>query len=316
LIEAKELSKSYSGRDAVRGVSFEIRPGEIVGLLGPNGAGKTTIMKVLTCYHFPTSGQARIDGFDVTERPLEVKRRVGYLPENAPLYSDLSVAEYLSFVADARALEGARRTERLEYVVGKCGLESVLYKTIDTLSKGFRQRVGLAQAIVHDPDILILDEPTTGLDPNQIIEIRALIKELGKEKTVILSTHILQEVEAVCDRVLILSDGLIAAQGTTREIGAMLSGNAKARFVALIKGAKAKDAESRAARIGKLAALESATQEGADVRLTLSLDSAEGDGSSVFAWAVAEGLTLSSLEPQRLSLEDIFVKLTTEGEGK
>jgi len=205
MIEASNLGKRYGTLEAVRGVSFSINPGEVVGLLGPNGAGKTTIMKILTCYMFPSSGSATVNGWDIFERPLEIKKLVGYLPENAPLYTDLNVLEYLSFMAESRSLKGNAKTERIEWAVEECGLKSVVYRSIDTISKGFRQRTGLAQAILHDPEILVLDEPTTGLDPNQIIEIRELIKRLGKEKTVILSTHILQEVEATCGRVLILN---------------------------------------------------------------------------------------------------------------
>ena len=182
MIEASNLGKRYGTLEAVRGVSFSINPGEVVGLLGPNGAGKTTIMKILTCYMFPSSGSATVNGWDIFERPLEIKKLVGYLPENAPLYTDLNVLEYLSFMAESRSLKGNAKTERIEWAVEECGLKSVVYRSIDTISKGFRQRTGLAQAILHDPEILVLDEPTTGLDPNQIIEIRELIKRLGKGK--------------------------------------------------------------------------------------------------------------------------------------
>ena len=224
MIEVTNLSKRYGSLEAVKGVSFGIPKGEVVGLLGPNGAGKTTIMKVLTTYMYPSGGTATVNGFDIFEQPLEIRKSVGYLPENAPLYTDLNVKEYLDFVADARSLRGERKKERIEWVIEECGLQSVLYRNIDKLSKGYRQRTGLAQAILHDPEILILDEPTTGLDPNQILEIRELIRRHGQKKTVILSTHILQEVEATCSRVLILNEGQIAAQGTVQEIQRGLQG--------------------------------------------------------------------------------------------
>lgn len=224
MIEVHQLSKRYGTVQAVRDVSFQVGTGQVIGLLGPNGAGKTTIMKILTGYHYPTSGSALIDGLSVEEYPEEVKKRIGYLPENAPSYGDLSPLEYLSFVAEARAIPKDKRASRINQVMDQCSLQEVKNKPIETLSKGFRQRLGLAQAIIHDPAILILDEPTTGLDPNQILEIRALIRELGKSKTVILSTHILQEVEAVCSQVIIIHQGRIAAQGTSAEIGRTLKG--------------------------------------------------------------------------------------------
>src|SRR5271157_1530906 len=218
MIEAVSLAKRYGAFEAVKGVSFRVEKGQVIGLLGPNGAGKTSIMRILTCYHFPTDGTARVDGHDVLTHPHLVRQAVGYLPENAPLYDDMKVREYLSFIADVRGLSGARRSERMDLVVDACGLSEVFSREIRRLSKGYRQRVGLAQAILHDPAVLVMDEPTSGLDPNQIVEIRALIRDLGREKTVILSTHILQEVEALCRRVLIMNAGKLIAQGTLEEI--------------------------------------------------------------------------------------------------
>jgi ABC-2 type transport system ATP-binding protein len=222
MIEAENLIKRYGRFEAVKGVSFRIDQGQVVGLLGPNGAGKTSIMRILTCYHFPTEGTARVDSHDVVSQPYRVRRAVGYLPENAPLYDDMKVREYLGFVADARGLTGARRRERTEMVVATCGLSPVFGREIRRLSKGYRQRVGLAQAILHDPPVLVLDEPTSGLDPNQIVEIRTLIRNLGERKTVVLSTHILQEVEALCRSVLIMNAGKLVAQGTPDEIARRL----------------------------------------------------------------------------------------------
>ena len=312
MIEAVALTKRYGAVEAVRGASFRVDQGEIVGLLGPNGAGKTTIMKILTGYHYPTAGTVTVNGVDVTEDPVAVKRALGYLPENAPLYGDLTVREYLDFVADARSLTGAGRPEAVERTLEVCGLASQVDRPIDELSKGFRQRVGLAQAIIHDPAILILDEPTTGLDPNQIQEIRHLIRDLGSNKTVILSTHILQEVEAVCDRVLILHEGRIAASGTTEEIGRELKGDVMygIRLVGPAPGAAARQA---LAGLGKV--LPGGTENGETRDFRLS--AAEGvQGEEIYRWAVEHGLVLRELVRERYRLEDIFSTLTTRTPGE
>jgi ABC-2 type transport system ATP-binding protein len=318
VIEAIELRKSYGRTEAVRGVSFGVERGQVVGLLGPNGAGKTTIMKILTGYHCPSDGRALVDGTDVTEDPVAVKRRIGYLPESAPLYPEQSPAEYLDFVAEARGISGPARKTAIDAAVAACSLAPVFHRPVEELSKGYRQRLGLAQAILHDPDILILDEPTTGLDPNQILEIRALIRQLGEKKTVILSTHILQEVEAVCSRVLILNEGLIAAQGTTAEIGVALKG--EDRVSLRLKGRKARleqrDLEAALARLPVFGDLRSLVAgEGGSYSVDLSLTTqAVGTetGELVFEWAVSEGFALLELVPRKLSLEEIFVKLTTD----
>jgi ABC-2 type transport system ATP-binding protein len=225
-VEVRDLHKYYGDFHALRGVGFEIRRGEIVGLLGPNGAGKSTTMKILTCYMAATGGQARVAGRDVAEDSLGVRSRVGYLPENVPLYDLMLVAEYIEHMAELRGVPKARRDERVAWVIRACGLGPVAGKRIDELSKGYRQRVGLAQAIVHEPEVLILDEPTSGLDPNQIVEIRELIREIGREKTVLLSTHVLQEIEALCDRILVISDGRLVADGT---VAALLAQNPSCR---------------------------------------------------------------------------------------
>lgn len=203
---------------ALGGVSFQANPGEILGLLGPNGAGKTTAMRILTTYLYPSSGTAKIDGFDILENPLEVRKRTGYLPETVPLYADMTVEEYLNFVGKARELKSPQLEERLEWVKKACNLRPVWKHLLSELSKGYGQRVGLAQALIHDPKVLILDEPTSGLDPLQIIEIRTLIKNLAKEKTVIFSTHILQEVEVLADRIVIINEGKLVAYGTRIEL--------------------------------------------------------------------------------------------------
>jgi ABC-2 type transport system ATP-binding protein len=312
VIDVRGLSRSYGPVQAVREVSFTVGAGEVVGLLGPNGAGKTTIMKVLTCFLFPTRGTALVNGHDVFEAPRAVKESVGYLPESAPLYTDLTVREYLSFIADARRLAGARRQERMEWVIDECGLSTVVNRGIDELSRGFRQRTGLAQAMLHDPRILILDEPTSGLDPHQIVEIRDLIRRLGKEKTVILSTHILQEVEATCQRILILNKGSIAAQGTREEIERTLKG--EVRLDLSLRGAPGSFDPDSLARIAGVQKLVSAAPGAAgtiDVRLSLAPES--GAEERVFDWAVSRGLKILAMVPQRLSLEDIFITLTESG---
>jgi ABC-2 type transport system ATP-binding protein len=329
VIELRELRKSYGGVEAVHGVSFAAETGSVLGLLGPNGAGKTTIMKVLTGYHFPSSGTAIVDGIDVAEDPIAVKRRVGYLPESVPLYQDLTVAEYLDFAADARGLEGAARARAIERAINACGLSGVYRKKVEDLSKGYRQRLGLAQAILHDPPILILDEPTTGLDPNQIIEIRALIRSLGESKTVILSTHILQEVEAICSNVIILNEGRVAAQGAPSEIGEALKGEERIRLrlKAPREGASAGGFDQK--RLSGIPGIRSVTSFLAESPAVFAAeiamppaqaggaeDSHPEAGETIFDWAVANGLKVLELERRRLSLEEIFVKLTSEGEGR
>jgi ABC-2 type transport system ATP-binding protein len=312
MIEADSLVKRYGPFEAVKGVSFRVEKGQVIGLLGPNGAGKTSIMRILTCYHFPTGGAARVDGHDVLTQPHLVRQAVGYLPENAPLYDDMKVSEYLSFIADARGLSGARRAQRRELVVEACGLSEVFSRLIRRLSKGYRQRVGLAQAILHDPAVLVLDEPTSGLDPNQIVEIRALIRNLGREKTVILSTHILQEVEALCRRVLIMNAGRLIAQGTPEEIargmqeGKVLSVSFKGRL-----------AESTARTLETLEGVRAVTavRTMPEDRVDVDLDVAPGADPSeaVYDWAVAHGCKILGMRTEKARLEDLFARLTGGG---
>jgi ABC-2 type transport system ATP-binding protein len=228
MIEVKELTMHYGPAIALDHVSFQANPGEVLGLLGPNGAGKTTAMRILTTYLFPSSGTAKVDGFDILENPMEVRKSIGYLPETVPLYGDMRVDEYLAFVGKARALEGAKLAERLEWVQNACHLKSVWKHLLCELSKGYGQRVGLAQALIHDPKVLILDEPTSGLDPIQIVEIRSLVKSLAKEKTIVFSTHILQEVEALADRIVIINEGKLVAQGTKQELAEKVKNSGKA----------------------------------------------------------------------------------------
>lgn len=210
-LQVQELTKIYGGQKAVDNISFSIQKGEIVGFLGPNGAGKSTTMKIATTYLPPTSGSVWVEGINVEERPIEVKKVIGYLPEHNPLYLDMFVHEYLQFVGSVYGLKGSNLKRRVQELVEMCGLTREQNKRIEALSKGYRQRVGLAQALIHSPQVLILDEPTSGLDPNQILEIRKLIKDISRDKTVIFSTHIMQEVEALCDRVIIINKGKIVA---------------------------------------------------------------------------------------------------------
>ncbi len=218
MIELQNLVKDYGSLRAVDNINFKINEGEILGFLGPNGAGKSTTLKMITCYLTPTDGNIQIDNFNVYEHSKEIRNMIGYLPEHNPLYLEMTVFDYLKFVAEVRQISESNFKTVLKNTIKKCGLSEVISRPIKTLSKGYRQRVGIAQAIIHNPKILILDEPTTGLDPNQIAEIRELIKELGKEKTLIISSHILQEVQAVCDRIVIINNGKIVGQGTTEEL--------------------------------------------------------------------------------------------------
>ena len=231
MISVKNLTKYYGDFQALKGISFEIKSGEIVGILGPNGAGKSTTLRILTCYFNPTSGDAIIDGKSILDEENNVKKIIGYLPESAPLYNDMCVFDYLVYMADIQELERSKLNERLHYVVNVCGLKEVISKPIGELSKGYKQRVGLAGAIIHDPKILILDEPTNGLDPNQIVEIRELIKELGKEKTVLVSTHILSEVEATCSRAIIINKGNIIADDTPKNLSLNFGNNDKSSTI-------------------------------------------------------------------------------------
>ena len=309
MIKVENIDKIYGRFRAVDNVSFHIGKGEIVGLLGPNGAGKTTIMKILTGYHYPTHGTAILNGYSIYDDLLKVKESTGYLPEMAPLYDDLTVNEYLDFMADIRKVPKCRKKTEIDRVIQECGLGPVVNRGIGKLSKGYRQRTGLAQAIIHSPDILILDEPTTGLDPNQIIEIRKLICDIGREKTVILSTHILQEVEAVCNRVLILNHGKIVAQGTPDTIREQVQKDD--RFTIEVAGSV--DVQS-------IKALEPVSEilstEALDGKTIIKISAQKGTdaGAKIFDWAVQNGYRLSALVPEQTSLEDIFRKLTNKTE--
>jgi len=230
MITITNVSKNYGQVAALKDFSAVINKGEITGILGPNGAGKTTLLKIITCYMYPSEGNVVVDNYDIYSKSLKIREMIGYLPENAPLYSDLTVIDYLKFIAAVRNIPKEKIMERIQTVSDQCDIRSVAYKRIDALSKGYRQRVGLAQALIHDPEILILDEPTSGLDPNQILEVRDLIKKLGKQKTMLFSSHILQEVQAVCDRAIILNKGEIVGDGAPNS---MSEGTSKFRELLL-----------------------------------------------------------------------------------
>lgn len=307
MIEVRDLTKRYPGRTAVNGLTFSVGRGEVVGFLGPNGAGKSTTMRILSSFMPATSGTARVAGFDVFHEADEVRRRIGYMPENNPLHLDMRVREYLKFRARLKGLGWRRSRERVDTVLQQCGLIDVERRIIGQLSKGYRQRVGLADALVHEPDLVILDEPTIGLDPNQIRAVRALIKEVGRSHTVLLSTHILSEVEMTCNRVLILNRGSIIAADTTENLERHLS--LDGQVVAEIAAPLALVREAFRDLPG-VARIDVSEAEGAYVRLALTPKEGEDLRALVFEQVRQNGWTLRELTRSRHSLEDIFVHLT------
>ena len=294
-VKVAGLIKIYGQQYAVDGISFTAQPGEILGFLGPNGAGKSTTMKVATGFIPPSEGSVEVCGIDVMNRPVEARRKIGYLPENNPLYLDMYVHEYLLFMASAHGLKGAKAKARVKEMVALCGLTKEQNKKIGMLSKGYRQRVGLAQALLHDPEVLILDEPTTGLDPNQLVEIRKLIKEISKNKTVIFSTHIMQEVKALCDRVVIINQGKIVANDTLQN----LMGN---RVVLKVEFESAVD-------VKKLSALGQVEEKGAN-HFSISSEAGKDLRSVLFKMAKEEDWVILSMSQETQELEEIFHQLT------
>lgn len=298
-VKVEQLTKIYGSQHAVDGISFEAEPGKILGFLGPNGAGKSTTMKIVTCFIPQSSGKASVCGFDVETQSMDVRRNIGYLPEHNPLYLDMYVKEYLGFIAGLHHLQ--QKDKRIKEMIGMTGLDREQHKKIGQLSKGYRQRVGLAQAMLHDPKVLILDEPTSGLDPNQLSEIRKLIRELGREKTVILSTHIMQEVEAICDRVVIINKGRIVANDDTKNLQARTSGEIVYR-VEFDKPAHKNQLES-------IQGVKEATRIGENVWLLAT--SADIDTrANIFEYAVKNNLVMLSTQKEEQSLEDVFRQLT------
>jgi ABC-2 type transport system ATP-binding protein len=311
-ITVRNLTKLYGAEKAVNDISFDVKTGEILGFLGPNGAGKTTTMKIITCYMPPTSGMVEVEGLDIAEHSFDVRKKIGYLPEMNPLYLDMNVVEYLEYSARLYGLKDALLRSRLKEMIDVCGIADVRRKDIGELSKGFRQRVGLAQAMIHDPEVLILDEPTSGLDPNQIVEIRNLIRQLGRAKTVVLSTHILSEVQATCDHVIIINEGTIVADGTLEQLQQDFRGsekislelkasttNAMIAIYPKFKDIQHVESVEYGGQEGDLHKFSILTQKGFDIR------------EEIFRRAVSEGWVLMEMSRKATSLEEVFHKLTT-----
>ena len=306
MIQADSLSRSYGDRWAIRDVSFQAQQGEILGFLGPNGAGKTTTMRILSGFLAPTAGQASVAGYDVVEKPLEAKRRLGYLPETIPLYEDLTTREYLTFVARLKGVERRKVDGAVDRAMTLCAVTEVADRLVRNLSRGYRQRVGLAHAIVHDPPVLILDEPTSAMDPRQIVEIRNVIKGLRGNHTVILSTHILPEATAVCDRVIILNEGSVVAVDTYAQLAARLRSSEKT----LVRVARA-DA-SLPQRLSVIAGVLHVTPGPNQGELVVEAVLGKDVREEVARTMVGAGAGLLELRPIAMSLEDVFLKLVTE----
>jgi ABC-2 type transport system ATP-binding protein len=306
MIKTEHLSKRYESVTAVEDVTFEVRPGEVLGFLGPNGAGKTTTMRMLAGFVTPTAGRASICGHDVETEPLAAKEQLGYLPEGAPSYGEMRVRRFLEFIADLRRLDASRRRTRLDYVIERLQLASVLEQSIETLSKGFRRRVGLAQAIIHDPPVLILDEPTDGLDPNQKFEVRALINEMAREKIIVISTHILEEVDAVCNRAIIIARGRIVADDTPLKLAA------RSRYYNAVSLQLERPEQLAAARaaVAALPSVADVEVSERDVRLTALPRSGAAILAAVSELASSKGLALKELHLESGRLDEVFRSIT------
>jgi ABC-2 type transport system ATP-binding protein len=312
MISVKDLSKRYAHTTAVDQISFEVAKGQIVGFLGPNGAGKTTTMRMLTCFLPPSAGTAQVAGFDVLDQPIEVKRRIGYLPETPPIYPEMETTEYLKYVGRLKGLSGAKLQKRVDYVIERCAVADVKKKLLGKLSKGYRQRVGLAQAIIHNPDVLILDEPTSGLDPKQINETRELIKDLAGEHTIILSTHILPEVEQTCEQVIIINKGKLVATDSVKNLQARARG---AESVILEIAGRSGPIDSPIVQhkleqvpgVGRVI-----VKQQTDGRAVFEVESQKGKfvRGDLARTVVECGWDLNELRPSAMSLEEIFLQLT------
>lgn len=309
MIEVRELTKSYGPYKAIQNLSFSVKKGEVVGFLGPNGAGKTTTMKIITGFMAPSSGSVQVAGFDVFENPIEVKKRIGFLPETPPVYGEMTVESYLRFVANLKGVEKGRVNQLVERAIEKTDLGSVRRRLIQNLSKGYRQRVGISQALVSDPEVLILDEPTVGLDPRQVAEVRQLIKELAGHHTVILSTHILPEVQAACQRIIIINKGQIVAEDSLENLQRRMSRSGRVHLRV------AQPSESFAASlksvpgVGNVLTSQSGSYE-------VETDGNKETAQKLAALAVSSGAGLMELREESFNLEDIFLKLTTSEENQ
>ena len=312
MISVSQLTKAYGHVLAVDHISFEVAKGEIVGFLGPNGAGKSTTLKMLTCYLPPTSGTATVNGFDIFHQSQQVREHLGYLPENTPLYTEMKAEEYLDFRGRLRGMDREARRKRIDYVVERCWLGAVRNRVIGHLSKGYRQRVGLADALLHNPPVLIMDEPTVGLDPTQIRETRKLIRDLGGNHTVILSTHILPEVEAVCDRAVVIASGKVVAQGTPEELRA--SRRMQARVLVECRG-PVKEIESALSRVSGVARVETVNGASAEKNfVTFALRPRDGQDvrEEVASTVTRNGWPLREIRLEHATLEEFFVQVTAQ----
>jgi ABC-2 type transport system ATP-binding protein len=312
MITVKQLTKRYARTTAVDEISFDVAKGQIVGFLGPNGAGKTTTMRMLTCFLPPSSGTASVAGFDVLEQPLEVKKRIGYLPETPPIYPEMATSEYLQFVGKLKGLSGTDLAKRLDYVCERCAIADVKTKLLGKLSKGYRQRVGLAQAIIHNPDVLILDEPTAGLDPKQINETRDLIKDLAGEHTIILSTHILPEVEQTCEQVIIINKGKLVATDSVRNLQARARG-AESVLVEVAGRDGSLEPSMVQRKLEHVAGVSRVLcKQQVDERAVFEVESKKGSfvRGDVARAVVESGWDLNELRPAAMSLEEVFLQLT------
>jgi ABC-2 type transport system ATP-binding protein len=305
-IVVKNLTKVYGTQRAVDDISFRVKTGEVLGFLGPNGAGKTTTMKAITTYLYPTNGDIHVGEFSIHDQSEEIKKRIGYLPESNPLYQDMAIIDYLKYVAKLQGIESSNVAGRIREMVNICGLEGEKHKKISELSKGYRQRVGLAQALIHDPEVLVLDEPTSGLDPNQIVEIRELIKKIGREKTVILSSHILAEVEATCDRIMIINKGKIVADGSADE----LRKHAQGKEILRVKIEEA-ELDEAFEKIRELDSVELVDFINKDTNL-FEVQSRKDQTSrkDIFNLCVKNKWILTEMSPIETKLEDVFRDLT------
>jgi len=312
MIKVQDLSKNYGDVQAVKSIDFEIDDGEIVGFLGENGAGKTTTLKMLTGYLAPTAGNVEINDLNINDSALEIQKQIGYLPELNPLYPEMSVYEYLEFIARVRNITGKNFREALTRVVDRCGLQGVVHKEVSSCSKGYKQRIGLAGSMIHDPKILILDEPVTGLDPNQIVEIRELIKSLGREKLVLMSSHILQEIQATVDRIMIIHQGEIVANGTNDELMSSFRGNT----ILNLEVRNANENSLKDLSVGVPNIDVSNIEEKKDHHLIQLEYSQEVDPrENLFNYAVSSGWVILKMTPTTTDLEDVFRKLTMEGKA-
>ena len=311
MIRIDSLSKDYGPVKAVKSISFKLNDGEIVGFLGANGAGKSTTLKMMTGYLSPTAGNVYVDDKNIINNSLDIQKQIGYLPELNPLYAEMKVHEYLKFHAEIRHIIGDEFNKALKRVVGECGLQGVVHRTIGNCSKGYKQRIGLAAAMIHDPKILILDEPVTGLDPNQIVEIRGLIKKLGKEKLVLMSSHILQEIQATVDRIIIIHEGKIVADGTSEELISDSKGMTQLQLE--ISGSEENDIQDMKAVIPSIT-VNSIKKDGPVVQVILEYQNTVDPRKDVFEYAVDKGWVITEMSASKRNLEDIFRHLTTNGD--